>query len=148
MFPNRAIADKKIYKKLEELNTNDVPLFNLNNCEFHAKCVEVYDGDTITIIIYLFNSFYKFKVRLSYINTPEIRTKNLEEKKAGLEARDHLRELILDKIIKIKCGKFDKYGRLLGEIFLIEQDNSCNGDCNCDISINQKLIDGGYAVPY
>ena len=142
MFTDEVIKDKKLYKQLESFDAKDVSLFNLDNCSFHVKCVEVYDGDTITIILYLFNSFYKFKVRLLHINTPEIRTKNLDEKKAGFEARDYLRGLILNKIIKIKCGKFDKYGRLLGEIFLIDQDDDCS------VSINQKLIDGGYAVLY
>ena len=41
---------------------------------------DVYAGDTITVIFYLFNEYYKFKIRLADIDTPGIRTKDLIEK--------------------------------------------------------------------
>ena len=130
----------KLKKDLENCTTKNTNAFSFNEKEFLGKCISVYDGDTITIAIKPFETeeIYKYNIRLSGIDTPEIRTKNLDEKKKGLEIRDLLREKILNKFIIIKCGKFDKYGRLLGDIYT--EDKS--------IHINQLLIDNGYAYEY
>lgn len=135
---DETLVNEDLYSELTNLDTKDIPLFGLDGAKFNAKCVEVYDGDSITIAIYVFNNFYKFKVRLLEINSPEIRTRDLVEKTRGIFARDYLRNKILHKMIIIECGKFDKYGRLLGTIFIEDE----------DISINQQMIDGGHAVPY
>ena len=129
---------------LNSLQSDKVKLFSLEDCYFVAKCVEVYDGDTITVIICMdfgdeANSrFFKFKVRLYGINTPEIRTKDKKEKQLGYEARDYLRSLVLGELIYLKCGKFDKYGRLLGVVFTLESHEN----------INEKMLEKGYAIPY
>ena len=114
---------------------------SLENEEKIGKVVSVYDGDTIKIVFPLNNKLYKWNCRLGRVDTPELRTKNLIEKKYGYIVRDKLREKILNKVVKIKCGDFDKYGRLLGEIF-IENDNKE------EVSINQWLIDNNYAFEY
>lgn len=146
MYSCKIKSNKCLLKKLEKLETDDVELFSLDKCKFVAKCVEVYDGDTITIIIYpnLGKKFLKFKVRLAEINAPEFKTKNLEEKKKGIISRDYLRELILGKIIYILCGKFDKFGRLLGTIYLPENEQNNQNTQN----VNELLVIGGYAVAH
>ncbi len=101
-----------------------------------AKVLSVYDGDTITIAIEFENKIRQERCRLIGIDTPEIRTKNLEEKKKGLEARDYLSNLILGKIIEVQCGEWDKYGRLLVSI-------SYN-----NININEHMKEKGYAKTY
>ncbi len=106
--------------------------------ELQGKCVDVYDGDTVTLILPVRDIFYKFKTRLSGIDTPEIRTKNLDEKKQGYISKKIVSDLILNKIVKVQCFGFDKYGRLLATIFI----NSI------DTSVNEYLILGGYAVKY
>jgi endonuclease YncB( thermonuclease family) len=53
--------------------------------------------------------------------------------------RDKLKERIENKILLIKCGEFDKYGRLLVEIY------ENNGEL---FSINNWLIENNYAKPY
>ena len=140
MFQCGISENIKMLRKMKEIDGNTVDLFSLADCDFIAKCVEVYDGDTITVVICfdLTNKFLKFKVRLLGIDTPEIRTRDKLEKKRGFEARDYLRSLILNKLIYLKCGKFDKYGRLLGTVLSI----------NDHKNINDLLIDGGYAEPY
>ena len=97
---------------------NNVKQLTLENEEKIGKVVSVYDGDTIKIVFPLNDKLYKWNCRLGRIYTPELRTKNLIEKKYGYLVRDKLREKILNKVVKIKCGDFDKYGRLLGELFI------------------------------
>jgi hypothetical protein len=64
------------------------------------------------------NECYKWVIRMMGIDTPEMKTKNTYEKQLAIKARDFLRELILDKFIIIECLDFDKYGRLLANIYI------------------------------
>jgi len=111
---------------------------------YRAKVISVYDGDTITVMLDMgLNQFTKIKVRLVGINTPEIRTKDLDEKKRGYQARDYLREQILDKQVIIHTTKKGKYGRWLGIVWLMEDDND-----TIQKSINENLILKGHATRY
>ncbi len=116
--------------------TKQTSLFTLNGFKTEAKVVHVYDGDTIHIVFKYFDNFYKWNCRISHVDTPELRTKNEEEKRKGYEVRDKLRELILDKIVNVHCLEFDKYGRLLVEVYMD------------DIYVNQWLIDNNLAKQY
>lgn len=109
---------------------------SLENEEKLGKVVSVYDGDTVKIVFPLHDRLYKWNCRLGRVDTPELRTRNELEKKFGYEVRDKLREKILNKLVNVKCGDFDKYGRLLTEIYF---DNE---------SVNQWLIDNEYAFEY
>ena len=63
--------------------------------EYNAKVLRVVDGDTVDVLIDVgFSTFKKERVRLHGINTPECRTRDLEEKKKGLAAKDRLETLI------------------------------------------------------
>lgn len=88
---------------------------------YRAKIVSVYDGDTMTADIDLGMGVHMHgvKIRLSYVDTPEIRG---EERERGLEVRDHVRELILGKevVIQTQQDKTGKYGRLLAEVYIDE----------------------------
>lgn len=116
----------------------DAPEFSLEGQELKAKVVSVYDGDTVKCVFPLNGKLYKWNCRLSGVDTPEIRTRNKVEKKYGFEVRDNLRDKILNKVVTLQCGDFDKYGRLLIEI-------KCDDD---DCSINQWLINKKYAFEY
>ena len=82
------------------------------------------------------------RVRLAGIDTPESRTKDLAEKKLGLEAKEYLKYKLKDaKSVKIKTEKMDsseKYGRILGWLFVDDQ----------TVSINEQMIADGYAWGY
>lgn len=101
-----------------------------------AKCVSVYDGDTVRVVFPIYKTLYKWNCRLNRIDTPELRTNNVLEQSFGYEVRDLIRERIQGKMVTVKCDDFDKYGRLLAEIYL-------DGE-----SINQWLIDNKYAFEY
>lgn len=112
--------------------------------EYYVKKVtKVVDGDTIDVDIDLgFDISFSSRVRLAGIDTPESRTSDKFEKALGLEAKAYLKHAIEEaKVVVIKTEKIDsseKYGRILGWVFL---DGS-------DKSINQKMIDDGYAWGY
>ena len=85
---------------------------------FQAKIVYVYDGDTVHVVFKVFGTYYRWNCRICGVDTPEIRTKNKEEKEKGIKVRDELRTRLQDKIVTIKCYEFDKYGRLLIDVYM------------------------------
>lgn len=107
------------------------------------KVLKIVDGDTIDVDIDLgFDISYMQRVRLAGIDTPESRTTDKAEKVLGLEVKDKLKKAIdaaTNIVIKTeKPDSSEKYGRILGWVFL---------DGNT-VSINQTLIDEGYAWGY
>lgn len=112
--------------------------------EYYVKKVtKVVDGDTIDVDIDLgFDISFSSRVRLAGIDTPESRTSDKIEKALGLEAKAFLKYAIDSaKTVIIKTEKLDsseKYGRILGWVFL---DNS-------ETSINEEMIKAGHAWGY
>lgn len=101
------------------------------------RVIKVVDGDTIDLDIDLgFNVSTKQRVRLYAINAPESRTRNKEEKKRGLAAKDRLKELCEEGNLILKSYGKGKYGRILGEIYT----NGCN--------INNILLSENHAEQY
>jgi endonuclease YncB( thermonuclease family) len=104
-----------------------------------GQVIKVYDGDTITIAstLPIVNSpLYRFSVRLSGIDSAEIKSKNNNEKDLAKLARDKLSELILHKNVTLKNISTEKYGRILADVYLDE------------LCINNWMLDEGYAVEY
>ena len=112
--------------------------------EYHVRNLsKVVDGDTIDVDIDLgFDISFSSRVRLAGIDTPESRTADKMEKALGLESKEYLKYKLKDaKSIVIKTEKMDsseKYGRILGWIFIDGQ----------EVSVNQQMIDDGYAWGY
>ena len=112
--------------------------------EYFVKEVKnVVDGDTIDVIIDLgFDILFSSRVRLAGIDTPESRTTNKAEKALGIEAKEYLKKQLKDaKSVVIRTEKMnssEKYGRILGWIYI-------NGESE---SINNKMINDGYAWGY
>lgn len=124
--------------------TNDTDFFTLNGLEVEAKVVDIYDGDTVKIVFKcaeLNKKYYKWNCRINNVDTPEIRTKNEKEKEYAIQIRDKLRELMLNKIVTVTCGKFDKYGRLLVDIFIKDENDEV-------INVSNWLIENNYAKEY
>ena len=92
-----------------------------------GKVVKVYDGDTITIatkLSYENSPYYRFSVRLKGIDCPEMKTKNKDEKECATIARDFLREILMNKMVILKEIELEKYGRILANVYLNEQNMS------------------------
>jgi len=143
--------------------TNEIPLFSFEGQNLQAKVVDVYDGDTCSIVIRLNKKLTKFKLRCNGYDSPEMKpplnSKNRNEQiNRAIESRNYfisrvmncdikldkhytkteLKDLFLEntKIVNIKSCGWDKYGRMLGEIYV---DN---------ININQEMITKNYGYPY
>lgn len=113
--------------------------------EYKAKVNRIVDGDTIDVTIDLgFDIHHSCRVRLYGINAPESRTRDLEEKERGLAAKERLKELLKsgECIIETEYDNKGKFGRVLGVIFPINQDQKIN------ISVQQTLLAEGHAVEY
>jgi len=124
-------------RRLLKLEPSDIPKFSFENIEKNARIYKVYDGDTCTVLFRWKKQNINISCRIFGIDTPELRTKNLKEKKAGYEAKEFLEGIILEKVLRVKFGKNGKYGRPLVEIFLP------NGQ-----SISDIMISNGHAKPY
>jgi endonuclease YncB( thermonuclease family) len=122
---------------------------NRKSC-YNFRVVEinrVLDGDTIDVTIDLgFDLYKKERVRVAGVDTPEKRTRDLEEKELGIEATNWLKKALDgaiagddDLIIRTELdGGVGKYGRLLGWLYI--------GDA--ELSLNELMIEEGYAWTY
>ena len=108
---------------------------------------KVLDGDTIDVTIDLgFDLYKKERVRIAGVDTPEKRTRDLEEKALGLDATNWMKEKLEGAIagddeLSIRTelvGGMGKYGRLLGWLYI--------GDA--EVSLNEQMIEEGYAWEY
>jgi endonuclease YncB( thermonuclease family) len=107
----------------------------------------VLDGDTIDVTIDLgFDLFKKERVRIAGVDTPEKRTRDLEEKELGIDATNWLKTrlegaLAGEENLTIRTelvGGVGKYGRLLGWLYVGDEEES----------LNEKMITEGYAWAY
>ena len=112
-----------------------------------VKIDKVVDGDTIDVLIDLgFDLYKKERVRIAGVDTPEKRTRDLEEKALGLDATYWMKKQLEDTIAgdeeliirtELKGGT-GKYGRLLGWLYVGED----------TVSLNEQMITEGYAWAY
>ena len=96
----------------------------LNAQTIQGKVVRVSDGDTITI---LDEAKVENKVRLNRIDAPE------KKQAFGEVSRKHLATMVANKVVKVEWAKKDKYGRILGEVFVGE------------VNVNLKMVQDGLA---
>ena len=112
--------------------------------EYRCKIIRVVDGDTVDVDIDLgFGVWlHKERVRIYGIDTPESRTRDLEEKRYGLAAKEFVKEFVRDKggsNIVLRTRKYDakgKFGRILGDIIVDKK------------SLSETMIKAHHAVPY
>ena len=100
----------------------------------------IVDGDTVDVDIDLgFGMIYKKqRVRMMGIDTPESRTRNLEEKFYGKASKAHLTKILDGQEVQLVSHDKGKFGRILGELFV----------GNSNFSVNQQMIKEYHAVPY
>lgn len=131
------------------------PEFSYKGKELLARVVDIYDGDTLTVVMKApTDTFHKFRVRIEGIDTPEMRG---GDKDAAVKAKAHLFELVtcsgmdmpkskkemiefLDQnshYVTLKCGDFEKYGRLLARV--ITKDG---------VDVASSMIGAGLAYAY
>lgn len=142
---NINLSEIEIQDSLQIHNINNTSFFSLCGINTYARLVDVYDGDTITCIIPIFDNYYKFHVRLYDLDTCELKSKNDELKHHALLARKKALDILcghnnLDLhcckkdiqhyliehniIIWLECLTFDKYGRLLANVYQKDDKNN------------------------
>ncbi|KAJ3427030.1 serine/threonine-protein kinase [Anaeramoeba flamelloides] len=144
-------ANGKITKKLLTALTksdNTTPFLNFKNYQTVAKVVDVYDGDTVKVVMPVFKTqTFRFSVRISRIDCPEIRPKTKDvlkkkiEKEFAIEIREYTKKLLLNKYVRLDCKGLDKYGRLLAEIYFTYGEKR-------DVNFSDHLINKRMAVLY
>jgi len=127
--------------KLNNINSDDISIFSLNGYSTQAKVVDVYDGDTCTIVFKWEGKYRKFKCRCYGYDSPEMKPRlNIENrdeiKENAVKAKERLIELTAD-IVRVECMDFDKYGRLLVKLY--KNNNSL---------INDIMINEGHGYVY
>ena len=115
---------------------------DIKKYEYSAKLIKVVDGDTCDALIDLgFDTWVQKRIRFYGVDTWESRTRDLEEKAKGLEAKAFTKNLLENSDegkFAIRSHGVGKYGRVLGEIFLKGQTKS----------LNELLKDNGHAYEY
>ena len=148
--------DNETFEILKKVSLNDwKKQYSGVKPSLNAVVVDVYDGDTITIICPLENvpptKLFMFKVRLYGIDSPEKkpRTSHLtdpvqianaqQEKAAAIRSQKALEEFIRGKLVRLAYAKTaDKYGRLLADVYLLDN----------ELHVNKWMVDKGYARVY
>ena len=113
--------------------------------EYRCKVVKIIDGDTVDVDIDLGFGVWlkKERIRMFGIDTPESRTRDLEEKKYGNAAKEFITDMLDDEggiVLKTRKDKEGKYGRILGELWRTTD--------FADKSINDYMIEKHHAVAY
>ena len=109
--------------------------------EYFFEVTRIVDGDTLDVDIDLgfATKLTKQRIRMLGIDTPESRTRDLEEKARGLLSKKFLLSTCpIGSTIRLRSHGKGKFGRILGEIFTPEG----------EVSINKQMCDEGYAVEY
>ena len=108
--------------------------------EYNCKIVRVIDGDSIVVDIDLGFGLWIHgeSIRLFGVDCPECRSRDPEEKAAGLAAKDFVKGLLHDGgTYTLTTKEKGKFGRYLGTIYLTEE-----------TSINDAIVKERLAVPY
>jgi len=141
-----------IKKKLDTLTPsekNNMKCFSFKDQIFYGYPSNVYDGDTFSFIFIYNDDILKYRCRCNGYDSPEMKPSlnnpNRDyEKELAHKAKDRFIELLEKhptKIIRVKCSEFDKYGRILVDIWNMVDEKSIN-----DIMIEEghgKVYDGG-----
>ena len=112
--------------------------------QYKVKLDRIIDGDTIDCYIDLgFNIQTKKRIRFAGINTPESRTRDLEEKKRGLAAKARLKEILEEASeILLDSQGIGKYCRVIGQLHVSSE------NLPTMVNVNELLITEGHAVEY
>ncbi len=132
------------------------PSLSINGLKCYGRLIDVYDGDTVKVILPTFNSYYKFTIRLNGIDTCEIKSKDKILQENGIKARDRVLELLTNNkkntkkdiknllesevfLVWVECFENDKYGRILANIYKDENEKK---------SISEILLEEKLAYTY
>lgn len=167
LFTFREMVDQEQLHRSLLLCDNTTPQLTFDGMNTTVRVTDVYDGDTITAVVDIGGFQYRrVTMRLTGIDTPELRSKFADERNMALAARNRVLNWLLPgvfaldgkytrrsitaqldhspAIVDARLGKFDKYGRVLCRIFRDSQ-------CLNDVMVEEKLarpFDGRGKTPW
>jgi endonuclease YncB( thermonuclease family) len=143
------------------------PTFSLAGQKLIGRVVGVYDGDTMTVVLPIFNQVFKFSVRLDGIDTCEMKSKSDTNKNLAKSAKTCVMEHLIrayslqqplqdDKhffdnhivLVRVECHEFDKYGRLLANVYPVCDTSSSSKTSFSDESLSTTLLNQHLAYSY
>ena len=96
--------------------TMETPLFSLAGRTVLGKIVKVVDGDSLHVVFRVEGTLKRFLCRLQGIDTPEKHSEVRIERERALIAMEAVSNLVMNKVLTVVTGKFDKYGRILIDV--------------------------------
>jgi len=142
---------------LREHTYYNTPLFSLKGKEGWVRLVDIYDGDTITIVLVVGGEVRRLQVRLAGIDTCEMRSKSMETRQLAIDAKASLLRFLTGLVLQSDDGSLrsrlndgvylvycvfleqDKYGRTLANVY---------ADDKKDLSASNMLMHAGLAYAY
>lgn len=139
-------------KDLLKNSFDNLKKFTFEGIITKAKVTDVYDGDTITIVFYYHNIPIKDNFRMIGYDSPEIKPrKDIQNRNLHITAAKHVKEFLrnklLNQIVWVKFSHEEKYGRLMGDIYMINP-NSKNKFIGNEDCINQLMVGNGFGKQY
>jgi endonuclease YncB( thermonuclease family) len=111
-----------------------------------AKITSVYDGDSCKANVFVGDVLYQFTIRVNGYDSPEIRTKNSNEKLCAVKSKEALSFLICNKVVRLQCLENDKYGRVLADIFVLKL-GGLDSDLK-ELHVNDFMVQNHLGHPY
>jgi len=143
---NTLIEIKTKLDKIPEENKDKIKCFSFKDQIFYGYPTNIYDGDTFSLLFFYKDEVIKYRCRCTGYDSPEMKPSlsnpnRDNEKELAHKAKDRLIELLTKhetKMIKVKCGNFDKYGRILIEMWNMVDEES----------INEIMVKDGHGKTY
>lgn len=132
---------QELIEEFKKINTSNIKSHIFQDMELEAYCYNIHDTDTISVLFKYKDDIIKYNLRIAGIDAPELHSDILYEKELCIKGTEYLKILILYKILKVKIQKPDKYGRLLADLYTLDQYPN-------NIYINKDLIDKGFCREY
>ena len=128
-------------EQLENIDPNAVPKVPMQNEIIDARIEDIYDGDTVKIIVLFGDVPVRLSLRILGVDAPEIKRsadKLPQEHDAAVKVREYMESMFPKNIAKVRFTQWDKYGgRILGDLFT-----------PAGVSVSELLIKGGWCREY
>jgi micrococcal nuclease len=139
-------------RALRRATSDSAPLFSLEGRRFRCKIVDVYDGDTCTAVFFLDGKLRKFKIRMNGYDSPEMKPRKNIPNRADVirhahEAKEALIGQVGNGLVEVACRGWDKYGRLLGTIWVARPQCGCQCGSN-NVNVNEWMVENGFGYEY
>lgn len=153
------VGDLALVRDLEGCDVRSIVKFSFAGQDFYTRVIDVYDGDSLRIVVHVNGSMFYVMTRLVGIDTAEIASKDPVVKARAVAARDFAMSWVLQTperyttkrrikdaladtpaIVFVRCREADRYGRVLVEVYRTHDD--------AGPSLNHQLVDAGHAVAY